>query len=41
MRGVQAWLVRLVAALRPGRRDRELADELNGHLDPIIAVRYE
>lgn len=33
MRGVRAWLVRLVAAVTPWRRDRALADELNGHLD--------
>ena len=32
MRGLRAWFVRLGAALRPGQRDRELADELDGHL---------
>ena len=36
MRGVRAWLVRLVAALTPWRRDRALADELNGHLELAI-----
>jgi predicted permease len=36
MRGVRAWLVRLVATLTPWRRDRALADELNGHLELAI-----
>jgi putative ABC transport system permease protein len=30
--GLRAWLLRLGATLRPGRRERELADELESHL---------
>ena len=36
MRTLRTWTVRLAAALRPGRRDRELADEVNGHLELSI-----
>jgi hypothetical protein len=36
MRTLRAWFVRLGAVLQPGRRDRELADELNGHLEHAI-----
>src|SRR5689334_11776653 len=36
MRQLRAWFVRLGATLRPGHRDRELADELNGHLEFAI-----
>ncbi|HKA88106.1 MAG TPA: ABC transporter permease [Haliangiales bacterium] len=32
MRAVRAWLIRLATTLRPGRRERELTDELESHL---------
>ena len=36
VRVLRAWLIRLGAVLRPGRRDHQLVDELNGHLELAI-----
>jgi len=33
MRALRAWLIRLAATLRPGRRERELTEELSSHLE--------
>jgi macrolide transport system ATP-binding/permease protein len=37
MRTLRAWIVRVIAFVRPGRGEREFAEELQSHIDLHVA----